>query len=122
MKRLLAPLMLAAATAVAPSATALAADAFPTARPITLVVPFPPGGPTDAMARRLAEKLREPLKQNVIVENRSGAGGNIGSEYVASAKPDGYTLLFGTSGPLAINVSLYKKQGYNPETLSLIHI
>ncbi|MDH2053552.1 Bug family tripartite tricarboxylate transporter substrate binding protein [Achromobacter marplatensis] len=116
MKRLLAPLMLAAATAVAPSTPALAADAFPTARPITLIVPFPPGGPTDAMARRLAEKLREPLKQNVIVENRSGAGGNIGSEYVASAKPDGYTLLFGTSGPLAINVSLYKKQGYNPET------
>jgi len=116
MKRLLAPLMLAAATAVAPSAPALASDAFPTARPITLIVPFPPGGPTDAMARRLAEKLREPLKQNVIVENRSGAGGNIGSEYVASAKPDGYTLLFGTSGPLAINVSLYKKQGYNPET------
>jgi tripartite-type tricarboxylate transporter receptor subunit TctC len=116
MKRLLAPLMMAAATAVAPSAPALAADAFPTARPITLIVPFPPGGPTDAMARRLAEKLREPLKQNAIVENRSGAGGNIGSEYVASAKPDGYTLLFGTSGPLAINVSLYKKQGYNPET------
>jgi tripartite-type tricarboxylate transporter receptor subunit TctC len=108
--------MLAAATAVASSAPALAADAFPAARPITLIVPFPPGGPTDAMARRLAEKLREPLKQNVIVENRSGAGGNIGSEYVASAKPDGYTLLFGTSGPLAINVSLYKKQGYNPET------
>ncbi|HEY9321468.1 MAG TPA: tripartite tricarboxylate transporter substrate binding protein [Achromobacter sp.] len=116
MKRLLAPLMLAAAAAAAPSAPALAADAFPSARPITLIVPFPPGGPTDAMARRLAEKLREPLKQNVIVENRSGAGGNIGSEYVASAKPDGYTLLFGTSGPLAINVSLYKRQGYNPET------
>jgi len=116
MKRLLAPLMLAAAAAATPSASALAADAFPSARPITLIVPFPPGGPTDAMARRLAEKLREPLKQNVIVENRSGAGGNIGSEYVASAKPDGYTLLFGTSGPLAINVSLYKRQGYNPET------
>ena len=116
MKRLLAPLMLAAAAAATPSAPALAADAFPSARPITLIVPFPPGGPTDAMARRLAEKLREPLKQNVIVENRSGAGGNIGSEYVASAKPDGYTLLSGTSGPLAINVSLYKRQGYNPET------
>ena len=116
MKRLFAPLLLAAATAVAPSTPALAADAYPSARPITLIVPFPPGGPTDAMARRLAEKLREPLKQNVIVENRSGAGGNIGSEYVASAKPDGYTLLFGTSGPLAINVSLYKRQGYNPET------
>jgi len=116
MKRLFAPLLLAATTAVAPSTPALAADAYPSARPITLIVPFPPGGPTDAMARRLAEKLREPLKQNVIVENRSGAGGNIGSEYVASAKPDGYTLLFGTSGPLAINVSLYKRQGYNPET------
>lgn len=116
MKRLFAPLMLAAATAVAPAAPALAADAYPSAKPITLIVPFPPGGPTDAMARRLAEKLREPLKQNVIVENRSGAGGNIGSEYVAAAKPDGYTLLFGTSGPLAINVSLYKRQGYNPET------
>ncbi|MGV2864686.1 Bug family tripartite tricarboxylate transporter substrate binding protein [Achromobacter sp. ESBL13] len=116
MKRLFAPLLLAVATAVAPAAPALAADAYPSAKPITLIVPFPPGGPTDAMARRLAEKLREPLKQNVIVENRSGAGGNIGSEYVASAKPDGYTILFGTSGPLAINVSLYKRQGYNPET------
>lgn len=113
MKRYLAPLLLAAAAVAAP---ALAADAFPSSRPVTLIVPFPPGGPTDALARRLAEKLREPLKQNVIVENRSGAGGNIGAEYVANAKADGYTLLFGTSGPLAINVSLYKKQGYNPET------
>ncbi|KAG1081611.1 hypothetical protein G6F40_015423 [Rhizopus arrhizus] len=63
------------------------------------------------MARRLAEKLREPLKQNVIVEHRSGAGGNIGSEYVASAKPDGYTLLFGTSGPLAINLRAHHPPG-----------
>ena len=115
MKRYFTPLFLAAAAVIA-ATPALAADAYPTARPVTLVVPFPPGGPTDALARRLAEKLREPLKQNVIVENRSGAGGNIGSEYVASAKPDGYTILFGTSGPLAINVSLYKKQNYNPET------
>ena len=114
MKRYFAPLFLAAAAIAA--TPVVAADALPTARPVTLVVPFPPGGPTDALARRLAEKLREPLKQNVIVENRSGAGGNIGSEYVASAKPDGYTILFGTSGPLAINVSLYKKQNYNPET------
>ena len=66
------------------------------------------------MARRLAEKLRQPLNQNVIVENRAGAGGNIGSEY-AHAKPDGYTILFGTSGPLAISISLYKNQGYDPE-------
>jgi len=118
MKRHFAPLLLAiaAASAAVTAAPAAAADAYPSARPVTLVVPFPPGGPTDALARRLAEKLREPLKQNVIVENRSGAGGNIGSEYVAAAKPDGYTILFGTSGPLAINVSLYKNQGYNPET------
>lgn len=115
MKRYFTPLFLAAAAVIA-ATPAVAADAYPTARPVTLVVPFPPGGPTDALARRLAEKLREPLKQNVIVENRSGAGGNIGSEYVATAKPDGYTILFGTSGPLAINVSLYKKQNYNPET------
>ncbi len=113
MKRLFTPLLLAlAAIATVP---AVAADTYPS-RPVTLVVPFPPGGPTDALARRLAEKLKTPLGQTVIVENRAGAGGNIGSEYVAAAKPDGYTILFGTSGPLAINVSLYKNQGYNPET------
>ncbi|KOF53653.1 ABC transporter substrate-binding protein [Achromobacter sp. DMS1] len=95
--------------------SAHAADAYPS-RPISLVVPFPPGGPTDALARRLAEKLKQPLGQTVVVENRSGAGGNIGSEYVAAAKPDGYTILFGTSGPLAINVSLYKNQNYDPRT------
>lgn len=116
MNRYFAPLLLAAAALAAPASPALAADAFPSKRPVTLIVPFPPGGPTDAMARRLAEKLREPLKQNVIVENRGGAGGNIGAAYVAGAKPDGYTILFGTSGPLAINVSLYKNQGYDPET------
>jgi tripartite-type tricarboxylate transporter receptor subunit TctC len=68
------------------------------------------------MARRLADGLGKSLKQTVIVENRAGAGGNIGSEYVAGAKPDGYTLLFGTSGPLAINVSLYTNQKYDPRT------
>ena len=85
-------------------------------RPVTLIVPFPPGGPTDAMARRLAEGLKQELGQTVLVENRGGAGGNIGAEYVSRAKADGYTLLFGTSGPLAINVSLYKNQGYDPRT------
>ncbi len=84
MNRYFAPLLLAAAAAL-PAAPTLAAEAFPAERPVTLVVPFPPGGPTDALARRLADKLRQPLKQNVIVENRSGAGGNIGSEYVANA-------------------------------------
>lgn len=100
--------------AVAPL-TAYAEETYPS-QVVKLVVPFPPGGPTDALARRLAQGVGETLNTQVIVENKAGAGGNIGSEYVASAKPDGYTILFGTSGPLAINTSLYKKQNYHPET------
>ena len=76
------------------------------------MVPFAPGGPTDAMARTLAAAVK--IGQPVIVENRAGAGGNLGAEAVARAAADGHTLLFGTSGPLAINVSLYKKIGYDP--------
>ncbi|TEA76845.1 Bug family tripartite tricarboxylate transporter substrate binding protein [Allopusillimonas ginsengisoli] len=114
MKKLLMTLMMSAVgmLGVVP---AYAADAYPS-QPVKLIVPFPPGGPTDGMARRLAEAIAKPLGQPVIVENKAGAGGNIGSEYVANAKPDGYTILFGTSGPLAINVSLYKKLGYDPRT------
>src|SRR5690606_38659176 len=70
----------------------------------------------DALARRLADALTSQLGQTVVVENKAGAGGNIGSDYVAHAKPDGYTILFGTSGPLAINISLYKNLGYDPRT------
>lgn len=84
--------------------------------PIKMVVPFPPGGPTDGMARLIAKYLGEQLETPVIVENRGGAGGNIGAQYVASAKADGYTLLFGTSGPLAINISLYQDITYDPRT------
>ena len=91
------------------------ADPFPS-RPVSLVVPFPPGGPTDAMARTLAAEMQNKLGETMIVENRTGAGGNIGAEYVARAAPDGQTLLFGTSGPLAINSSLYRKINYNPMT------
>ena len=91
---------------------ALAAD-FPS-KPITLVVPFAPGGPTDAMARSLAMSLRSSLGQPVVVENRAGAGGNVGAELVARAAPDGHTILFGTSGPLAINGLLYDKIQYDP--------
>jgi len=91
---------------------AQAAD-FPS-KPITLVVPFPPGGPTDAMARTLAAAAKATLGQPVVVENKGGAGGNIGAEAVARAERDGHTALFGTSGPLAINVSLYRKPGYDP--------
>ena len=101
------------ALAAAWLAAALAAGAadFPS-KPVTMVVPFAPGGPTDAMARTLAAAVK--LGQPVVVENRPGAGGNIGAEAVARADRDGHTLLFGTSGPLAINVSLYRKLGYDP--------
>ncbi len=108
--RLLLALSLAATALAAMPAQA---QEFPT-KPITLIVPFPPGGPTDAMARTIAARLKDELGQPLIVENRGGAGGNIGAEAVARAQPDGYTLLFGTSGPLAINPSLYPKISYQP--------
>ncbi len=114
MKKLLISLMMSA-MGVLGAAPAYSAQAYPS-QPVKLIVPFPPGGPTDALARRLADAIGKPLGQPVIVENKAGAGGNIGSEYVANAAPDGYTILFGTSGPLAINVSLYKKLGYDPRT------
>jgi tripartite-type tricarboxylate transporter receptor subunit TctC len=89
-------------------------DTFPN-RLIKLVVPVPPGASTDAIARLLGQRLSTRLKQTVVVENRAGgAGGNIGSESVAHAEPDGYTLLFAAAGPLAINQILYPKLGYDP--------
>ncbi|MGC3986630.1 MAG: tripartite tricarboxylate transporter substrate binding protein [Pseudorhodoferax sp.] len=108
--RILATLLSATLLAIAPMAQA---DGFPD-KPVMLVVPFPPGGPTDAMARTLAAEMKDRLGQPVVVENRAGAGGNIGAEYVARAAADGQTLLFGTSGPLAINASLYRKSNYDP--------
>jgi tripartite-type tricarboxylate transporter receptor subunit TctC len=110
--RLLTTLFIAC-TAALPLLPAAYADTFPD-KPVTLVVPFPPGGPTDAMARALAAGVKDLLGQPMIVENRAGAGGNIGAEYVARAAADGQTLLFGTSGPLAINASLYRKINYDP--------
>lgn len=85
-------------------------------RVVKFVVPFPPGGPTDALARHLAEGLRARFPAGVVVDNKAGAGGNLGAEAVAKADPDGYTILFGTSGPLAINKSLYSKLPYDPLT------
>ena len=110
--------ILAAAAAVVaclPIGASFAAEKFPE-RTVTFVVPFPPGGPTDSMARVLAAELGKELGQSVIVDNKAGAGGNIGAEFVERAKPDGYTIMFGTSGPLAINQSLYKKMNYDPRT------
>jgi tripartite-type tricarboxylate transporter receptor subunit TctC len=87
------------------------AQSYPS-RPVRLVAPFPPGGATDVLARIVAEKLGDALHQSVIVDNRPGAGGNIGAEIVAKAPPDGYTLLMGSTA-LAINVSLYRKLSYD---------
>jgi tripartite-type tricarboxylate transporter receptor subunit TctC len=97
---------------VAPLALAQGAASYP-AKPIRLVVPFPAGGTTDILARAVAQKLSEAWGQQVIVDNRPGAGGNIGSDLVAKSAPDGYTLLMGTVGTHAINPSLYAKMPYD---------
>ncbi|MBY0268955.1 MAG: tripartite tricarboxylate transporter substrate binding protein [Burkholderiales bacterium] len=90
------------------------AQAYPS-RPIRFVVPFPPGGATDIVTRIVAQKLNDQYKRQVaIVDNRGGAGGVVGSEIVARAAPDGYTLVMGTTGTHAINASLYAKPSYDP--------
>lgn len=90
---------------------AAAAQGWPT-RPLTLVVPFPPGGSTDAVGRLVAAELAKLLGQNVIVENKGGANGNIGSDQVAKAKPDGHTLLLSGVGSNAINYAIYQEMPY----------
>ena len=104
--------LLAAIALVATTPAAAQGASYPT-KPVRLVVPFPAGGTTDILARAVAQKLSETWGQQVIVDNRPGAGGNIGSELVAKAPPDGYTLLMGTVGTHAINPSLYAKMPYN---------
>ena len=98
---------------VAPIAQAQATADYPN-RPITLIVPYPPAGGVDAMARVVAQKLSEAFKQQVIVDNRGGAGGTLGTRAVAKAAPDGYTLLLGHTGTISINPSLYKNAGIDP--------
>ncbi len=89
------------------------AQTWPAKQPIRLVVPFPPGGGTDIVARRLAEHLREELGQMVIVDNKAGGSGNIGADAVAKAAPDGYTLLL-TAAPFAIAPAMFKKLSFDP--------
>jgi len=108
MKRLFAFLFLALACAAAQP------QSYP-ARPVRLVVPFPPSGGNDIFARIVAQKLSEAWKQQVLVENRAGAGGTVGTEFVARSAPDGHVLLLGNTGTLSINPALYTKAGY--ETL-----
>jgi len=100
---------------IAASLTAAAATAqqYPE-RPVTVVVPFTPGGSSDITARTVAAKLQESFGQSFVVDNKPGANGSLGGKYVANAKPDGYTLFVGSIGVFAINPVLYKDLGYDP--------
>ena len=89
-------------------------SAFSPNKPVKIVVPFPPGGGTDALTRILAEKLSQIWKQQVIVENRAGAQGNIGTAYAAKAAPDGYTLVLAHQGAFTVNPHIYKDAGFDP--------
>ncbi|MGQ2999101.1 tripartite tricarboxylate transporter substrate binding protein [Variovorax sp.] len=108
--RLATALALFATVAASPPA---AAQAYPS-KPISVVIQYPVGGPSDALARLLAPRLQAALGQPLVIEARVGAGGNIGTDFVAKAKPDGYTLLLSSSGPLAISPWLYPKLPYRP--------
>ena len=100
--------------ALAVLATAALAQTYPT-KAVTVIVPWPPGGPSDISARPIAKILEENLKQPFVIENRGGAGGNIGTTVVARAAPDGYTLLITSSAPIVINPSLYKNMPFDPQ-------
>ncbi|MGH8811249.1 MAG: Bug family tripartite tricarboxylate transporter substrate binding protein [Advenella sp.] len=96
-------------------------DSYPD-KPITIVVPFPAGGTADVLPRIVAQMLAEKWGQPVVIQNRTGAGGNIGTDYVAKANPDGYTLLVTPPAPLAINRNLYKDLPFDPESFALITV
>lgn len=104
---------LALAAGLAAMAGTALAQAWPT-RPVTLIVPFPAGGPADVLARTVAQELSGKLGQQFVVENRAGAGGNLGGGAAAKAAPDGYTMMFSTPGPAAINKLMYANPGYDP--------
>ena len=106
-------LKLLAACALTACALTVSAQPYPN-KPLRFVVPFPPGGSTDLLARRLCERLQASMGQPCVVENKPGAGGAVGSEFVAKAAPDGYTLLLGVTGSHGISVSLNPKLPYHP--------
>lgn len=93
---------------------AAASEAYPS-KPIKFVVPYPPGGPTDAMARLIQAPLQARLGTPVIIDNRAGAGGNIGTDFVAKSAADGYTILLAASGPVAVNKTLYRSLPFDPQ-------
>lgn len=114
-RKLLAAAMAGCILAAAPGLAPAQSGAYPDG-PVTLIVPFPAGGGVDVVGRILAKSLAVELKQSVVVENKPGASGMIGAGYVASAKPNGLTLLLASSGEVAINPHLYKKMSYDPAT------
>jgi tripartite-type tricarboxylate transporter receptor subunit TctC len=107
------PLAAVAAFLLAILAAPAAAQDYPS-RPITLIVPYAAGGGNDLMARTAAEKMSKTLGQQIVIENRGGAGGSIATRQIAKAEPDGYTLGLGGTGTLAINPTLYANVGYDP--------
>lgn len=111
MKRLLTVMLSALLCAVA--AAPVGAQDFPS-RPLRIIVPYPPGGGTDRVARIIGEKLAEQMGQPVVIDNRAGAGGVVGTEASARAAPDGYTMVLGSTATHAVNPSLYSKPGYDP--------
>ncbi|MES2532489.1 MAG: tripartite tricarboxylate transporter substrate binding protein [Pseudomonadota bacterium] len=110
---MLAAALGASALATLPMQAAAQPAAWPS-KPIKLVIPYPPGGSSDIIARSISQPLSEALKQTVIVENRPGANGNLGAEFVARSAPDGYTLLLCDVGALAISPSVYTKLSFDP--------
>jgi tripartite-type tricarboxylate transporter receptor subunit TctC len=102
------------ALAAVGSSAAYAQQAYPS-RPIRILVPFPAGGAADTVARTIGEQLSQKMGQPVVVDNRSGAGGRLATEMLAKAEPDGYTLLVGTVGGIAVSPALYKKLAYDPQ-------
>jgi tripartite-type tricarboxylate transporter receptor subunit TctC len=115
--RFVSGLVLAALALVAPAQ----AQDFPN-KPVRIIVPYAAGGGTDIVARIVAQKLQEKWSQPVVVENRAGAGGNVGSEAVYTSAPDGYTLLFTAQGPLVVNKSLFGKLNYEPEKFTPVSL
>lgn len=105
---------LLAALVLAGSAPAAAGDAWPERQPITLYLPAGPGGSSDSLARLLADEFGNRLKQNVVVQNRPGAAGNIGMAQAARARPDGYAIVLSWTGPMATNLALYREVGFDP--------
>jgi tripartite-type tricarboxylate transporter receptor subunit TctC len=116
--RLLGIAALAVGVVAGPAA---AQDNYPS-KPVRVVVPYPPGGGADFLARLLAERAQSRLGQTVIVENRAGSGGNVGTEFVARAEPDGHTLLFTAQPPLVANKALYSKLAFDPDVLAPVAV